>query len=479
MDRISCKLQENIDYMKSVFENDSTFITREIETKNGHKCCIFFCDGMASTPVINDSVVKPLTLFDGDDRAFDSAERLGNSVLHANDIKEAQRFNDVFSGILYGDTALMWDGSPIALIINTKGFVLRSVSEPGNEKILTGPKEGFTEGIMQSVSMIRRRLRTPDLKFTFMPLGQTSKTSCCICYIDGIADERVVNELKSRLKQVKIDGLLNSSYIEEIISDSGKYSPLETIGKTERPDVVAARLLEGRVALLVDGTPVALTMPYIFIEQFQSPEDYYANPFFSTFSRLIRILGFWFSISALPVYMSLITYHPEMLPTKLLFSISAARGNVPLPTFLEGIALLISFDILREAGKRTPTVIGQTMSIVGALILGQSAVEARFVSAPMIIVVAISGITGLMLPNLRSLITFMRAVLVGLTWIMGLYGYIFGILWMLSYIAGSYSFGIPMVSNITSYRNGSREDSFIRASWGKMRPFGRFIGRDR
>ncbi|MBR5265516.1 MAG: spore germination protein, partial [Clostridia bacterium] len=236
------------------------------------------------------------------------------------------------------------------------------------------------------------------------------------------------------------------------------------------PDVVASRLLEGRVALIVDGSPIVLTMPYVFIEQFQSAEDYYANPFFSSFSRLIRILGFFIAISALPVYTSLITYHPEMLPSPLLFSIAASRDNVPLPTVLEAYALLIAFDILREAGKRTPDVIGQTMSIVGALILGQAAVEARFVSAPMIIVVAISGITGLMLPDMRSLITFSRLILMALSSFMGLYGYIFGILWLVSYIAGCTSFGIPILSKTSS------EDSFIRVSWDKMKPYGRFAG---
>lgn len=470
MEKISKNLNENIRYLKDIFKNDSTFIVRHLETRAGQRCCVFFCDGMVSTPVVNDSVVRPVVSWNEKILPGSEIADLKTKVLFANDIKIAKTFDDAISAILYGDTLLVTEGADMALIINTKGFALRSISEPGGEKIVTGPREGFTEGIMQNTTLIRRRLKSEKLKFSFVSLGTVSKTTCCVCYIDGIADENVVNELKKRLEKVKIDGILNSNYIEENITDR-KGSPIELIGKTERPDVVASRLLEGRVALIVDGTPVALTMPYIFIEQFQSAEDYYANPFFSSFSRLVRIMGFFVAISALPVYISLITYHPEMLPSPLLFSISAARDNVPLPTVLEAFALLISFDILREAGKRTPDVIGQTMSIVGALILGQAAVEARFVSAPMIIVVAISGITGLMLPNMRSLITFSRLMLMALSSFMGLYGYIFGLLWMMSYIVSTSSFGVPVI--------GGKlwgEDSFIRVSWSRMKPWGRFIG---
>lgn len=469
MEKISKNLDENIKYLKDVFKNDSTFIVRPLETKRGQRCCAFFCDGMVATPVVNDSVIKPITLWDEKIEIGSELADLKTKILHANDIKIGKTMDDIFGGVLYGDTVVLTEGADMALVINTKGFTIRSISEPGSEKIVTGPKEGFTEGVMQCTTLIRRRLRTEKLKFTFMPLGTVSKTTCCVCYIDGIADENVVNELKKRLKSVDIDGILNSNYIEEMITDR-KGAPMDLVGKTERPDVVVARLLEGRVALIVDGTPVVLTMPYIFMEQFQSPEDYYANPFFSSFSRLIRIMGFFVAISALPVYMSLITYHPEMLPSPLLFSISAARDNVPLPTVLEAFALLISFDILREAGKRTPDVIGQTMSIVGALILGQAAVEARFVSAPMIIVVAVSGITGLMLPNMRALITFTRLTLMILASFMGLYGYIFGLLWLFAYIASTDSFGVPIIGKI------SGEDSFIRVSWNRMKRSGRFIG---
>lgn len=476
MEKLSKSIDENIQYMKTVFKGDNTFIVRQLETRSGYKCCIFFCDGMVNTSVINDSIVKPITLFNEKIKEGDEISTMKTQILHSNDIKIGKSFTDIWSGVLYGDTILMCQGCDMALIINTKGFVLRSVSEPGSEKILSGPKEGFTEGIMLNISQIRRKLRTRDLKFTFKTLGSVSNTTCCICYIDGIADQNVVRELNERLEKVELDGIITANYISEIITDN-PYSPVDFIAKTERPDVLAARLLEGRAALLVDGTPVALTVPCIFAEQFQSPEDYYVNFFFAALSRLIRVIGFFISISALPVYISLVTYHPEMLPTSLLFSIAASRTNVPLPTILEAIFLILAFDILREAGKRTPTVVGQTIGIVGALILGQAAVEARLVSAPMIIVVALSGITGLMVPNLRSLVTVMRVVLITLSSMMGLYGYIFGMLFMLIHLAGSYSFGISMLSNLTTYHYGSHEDTLIRASWKNMKPTRRFLGR--
>ncbi len=476
MENISKNLDENIKHMKDVFKNDNTFISRPLETGGGLRCCAFFCDGMVSTPVVNEAVIKPLVLWDDKIPEGQEISFLKTRILQANDIKIAKTFEDIYLGILYGDTAVLCEEADMALVINTKGFALRSISEPGSEKIVTGPKEGFTEGIMQNISLVRRKLKTPKLKFSFSNLGDVSNTICCVCYIDGIADENVLQKVKHRLSQVKIDGIMSSSYIEEMIAD--KRLPLfDLMGKTERPDVLAAKLLEGRVAVMVDGTPVALTAPCIIAEQFQSPEDYYVNPFYASFSRIVRMISLFISLSALPVYVALITYHMEMLPSALLFSIAEARDNVPFPTFLEALFLLFAFDVLREAAKRTPDVIGQTMGIVGALILGQAAVEARFVSAPMVIVVALSGITGLMVSNFRSLVTVMRIILICLASVMGLYGYIIGMLWLLAWMASTYSFGVSILSNITSYRSAGKEDTFVRTAWSRMKPSGRFLGR--
>lgn len=272
--------------------------------------------------------------------------------------------------------------------------------------------------------------------------------------------------------------MLDSNYIAEFIKDA-PYSPFKTIGSTERPDVVAAKLLEGRIALFLDGTPVVLTLPYLFIENFQSNDDYYLNYYYASISRLIRIFGFWLSISIPAIYVALTTFHQELLPVNLVQSISTARNGVPLPTVLEAILMVIVFEILRETGLRTPQGIGQALSIVGALVIGQAAVDARLISAPMIIIVALSGITGIMLPKIKGAIIYMRFGLLILSSIIGLYGYTLGILLMIIHLFTIRSFGIPILGSKEEGVMVMEEDLVIRAPWWDMLKRPMFMSRDR
>ena len=305
-----------------------------------------------------------------------------------------------------------------------------------------------------------------------MTLGQVSKTRVCIISLDGISDPKVVAEAERRLKQIKIDGVLDANYIREIIRD-GKFSPFKTMGETERPDVVAAKLLEGRVAVMIDGCPSVLTMPFMFIENFQSTDDYYVNYYFSSFSRLLRIAAYFFAIIIPPVYVTLITTHYEFIPMPLLLAISASRQGVPFPSVIETILLLFSFQALREAGSRSPVDLGTALSIVGALVLGQSAVEARFITAPVVIIVAFAGITVLIIPKLQGSIIIAQVMLTILGSMLGMFGVVWGILLIVLHISTLESFGVPCISGFTS--GASFEDLFIRTPWNKMKKHGRFI----
>jgi spore germination protein KA len=335
------------------------------------------------------------------------------------------------------------------------------------EKVLRGPKEGFNESIMTNLSLIRRKLKTPDLKFKFREIGVRSKTRICICYIETLANDEILKELEARLDKVDMDIVASSNYIEELIKDC-PLSPFKTIGNTERPDVVAAKLAEGRIAIAVDGTPTVLTLPYVFLEYFQSAEDYYDNYYFSSINRLLRCLGEFFTSSIPAIYVAIITYHQEMIPTPLLLSISSARQGVPFPTIIEAIILLFIFEIIREASMRMPTPMGQSISIVGALILGQAAIEARLFSAPMVIVVAATGITGLLNLKLKGATLIIRLILLLLSAFMGLYGYIFGVIGHLIYLFGMSSFGVPYMLEYGSINPVDLKDTFIRAPWWYM-----------
>lgn len=269
------------------------------------------------------------------------------------------------------------------------------------------------------------------------------------------------------MSQIDIDGTLDSNYIAELLRPK-PFGLLETTGNTERPDVVAARLLEGRIALIVDGTPTVLTVPHLFVEYMQSDEDYYVNFTFASIGRILRFLAFFLTISMPAIYISLITFHQEMLPTSLLLSIAQSRQNVPFPSALEMTVMLIVFEMLRETGARMPGIMGQALSIVGALVIGQAAVEAKLVSAPIIILVSLTAITGLMVPRLKGFSIIQRFFLLGFSCIMGLYGYLLGLLAILAQLFGTESFGVPIMPNVYDDKPKDYKDIFCRINWQKM-----------
>ena len=473
---LSKSLEENIAIFKNLFKDDDTLIVRRFENEQDTevKCCILFSDGMISSSMLNDNIIKPIMLSTTIDSKKNVLDAIMYHVLSSNSVEKISEDNKIIQSIVRGDTILFTEGSSEALSISSKGWQTRAVTEPEAERVIRGSREGFTESLMMNLTMIRRRLATNNLKFKYRSLGVQSHTKICICYIEGIANEKILKELNKRLDDINIDGIMGSGVIAELIKDS-PFSPFKTIGSTERPDVVAAKLLEGRIAVIVDGTPVALTLPFIFIEYFQSNEDYYINFYFSSINRMLRIISFILTVSFPAVYVALTSFHQEMIPTPLIKSISAARQGVPFPTVVELLLLLLSFEILREAGTRMPTNIGQALSIVGALVLGTASVEARLVSAPIVIIVALTAITGLALPRLKGAEILIRFIFILISSVIGLYGYIFGIIGLLLHLFGIRSFGIPYVLTLTNYGPQDLKDTAIRAPWIYMKYRPKFI----
>lgn len=344
---------------------------------------------------------------------------------------------------------------------------MRSISEPPSENVLQGPREGFTEALLINLSLVRRKLCNPDLKFNFKTLGKQTQTKIAVCYIEGIVKPQILAEVERRLEKIQIDGILDTNYVEELIKDS-PYSPFKTTGSTERPDVVAAKLLEGRVAVLVDGSPVVLTAPFFFIEYFQFNDDYYNSFFYGSFGRLLRIAGFFITLSLPAVYLSLVTFHQELLPTRFLLNISESRLGLPFPTLLEMIILILAFELIREGGSKVPASFGQTLSIVGGLVLGQASVEAKLVSIPAVIIVAFTGITGLMIPHLKSPVILLRLLWLVLASFLGIFGYLFGVIGLLIHLSSLQTFGIPYTSSLARTKSQQFKDTIIRAPWRKM-----------
>lgn len=504
---LSDDLQENIARFKKLFDKNDTLIIREVQNRHHPevKCCLIFFDGMVMGEMINQNIIRPLTLFrfpgqqeqqqgqepeqkqgqqekqQGQEQKQgqpDTFEYISTKVIQINELKKTDDLEQILESILYGDTVLLVDGYATSLVLNTKGFLFRSIMSPEAEKTLVGPRESFIEVLMFNLSMIRRRIKNPKLKFEFRTFGSRTHTTACICYVEGIAHKEILEELDHRLESFDMDGILDVEYLRDFICDA-PFSLFNTIGSTERPDVVAGKILEGRIAVLVDGTPMVITLPYLFVENIQTDEDYYVTYYMASFNRLLRILSLILTTCIPAIYLALVTFHQELIPTPLLLSVSASRQGVPFPTIVELIGLLLVFEVLRETGIRMPTSIGQAFSIVGALVLGQAAVQAKFVSATIVIIVAIAGITNLMLPKMASTTMVLRLIYVGISMIMGLYGFVFAFAVTLIHMYSLRSFGVPFMAHVGTFKKEDIKDTALRVPWWYMNMRPRFIAAER
>ena len=475
---LTSALDENIKIVREIFNNDETINLRIFENQyNGLKGCIFFIEEMIDTTVINEHILKPIlesrVLLDD----VDYITYLSTQVIQSSSLKCSTTIEGLVDAIVSGDTALIIDGCSQYIILSTKGWKGRAIEEPSSERVLIGPKEGFTESLSTNISLIRRKIRTKDLKFHYITVGERTRTKVCICYIDGLVHEEILNNILDKIGNIYIDGIVDVKYIEEFIDDN-PFSLFETCNISEKPDVVSGKILEGRVAVLVDGSPSVMTAPTLFIENFMAADDYYINYYYASLGRILRIFGFIATISIPALYLSLVAFHQGTLPTPLLITIYSARVGVPFPSFVELIILLAVFEVLREAGTRAPGSVGQAISIVGVLVLGTAAVEARLVSAPMIIIVGVSSITGLMLPNITGTLSFLRLGLLLLSSILGIYGYIFGMLALIIHLFSLRSYGVPFMGNLTSLNIQSLKDTIIRAPAWYMRYRPKFMSKD-
>lgn len=467
---LSLSLEENVATIQKLFENVD--ILRQKYITNNHdkslKFCIFYCDGVVNSAIMNDNIIRPLMISPAPKPGSELIDTLMNEVVQINEMKKTDSLADIIRDITYGDTVLFAEGAAQAILFNTKGFDIRSIDEPDNEKILSGPREGFTESLLANLSLIRRKVRTNELKMKFSSLGKQTQTGICVCYMNNIVNKKILAEVFRRLELIDMDAVLDTNYITELIKDN-PLSPFRATGYTERPDIIVGKLLEGRIAIFVDGSPAVLTVPYLFIENFQSNEDYYLHFYYTSFSRLLRIFGFILTLAVPGFYIAIVAFHHEMLPTQLLLNLASERQSVPLPAALEAFVMLIIFDILRETGVRMPSSIGQALSIVGALVIGQAAVEAKLVASPMIIVVASTGITSLLIPKMNAPIIYLRLFVLFMSSTFGLYGLVLGLSAVLIHILNLTSLGIPQLSLTGDLQFQDIKDIFIRAPWWSMR----------
>lgn len=466
-ENISGSLKKDIAFFKKIFKDDALFRTRIIENSAKEAfCCILFMDGMVNSSLINESIIKPLVISNTDINN-DTKRIISKHILFTDEISESENLKELLTSLLYGDSILLIENSNKALILNTKGWRKRGISEPKNEEVSQGPHEGFDEAVMLNAASLRRKMATPDLRIHSVKLGRKTNTKIFICYIDSLVNKNLLNKVTEKIKSIEIDGILDSNYISELINEN-KYSLFKTIGTTERPDTVASRLLEGRIAILTDGTPVAVTLPYFFAENFQADDDYYTNFTVASIGRILRYICFYIAITLPALYIALSVFHPQLLPASFLNTISETRNGVPFSSFTEVILLVSVFEILKETGLRMQQNLGHALSIVGGLVVGQAAVEARIVSAPVLIVTALCGISGLMVPRLKGAVFYCKLLLIILASLLGLYGFFAGLVIIHIHLYSLESFGVDYVSPAMEFTFQSLKDTIIRAEWSKM-----------
>lgn len=464
--RLHKELADNLVELKTITGNSADIIVRELEIplEKPVGAAVIMTEGLVNDQIVTETVIE--TLLQIGSQKIDQPkllEAIEKQILAVTSTKRIDNWNSLFTSLLSGETIIFIDGFNQALASSTTGGDSRPVMEPQTEVTIRGPRESFNELLSTNTALIRRRIKNPHLWLEKLSLGKVNQTDIGIMYIKGIANDKIVEEVKRRLKKVDIDAIIESGSIEQLIEDE-TFSFFPTVYHSERPDVVAANLLEGRVAILINGSPFVLTVPALFIEFFQAADDYYMRFDISFAIRILRSLIFLISMIAPATYVAITTYHQEMIPTLLIIAIAAQREAVPFPAFFEAFIMEITFEILREAGVRLPRSIGQAVSIVGALVIGQAAVEAGIVSPAMVIVVSITAIASFATPSFSMAIAarLIRFILMLLAAIMGMYGIIVGLMIITLHLCSLRSFGIPYMAPLAPLMFRNIGDTFVR-----------------
>ncbi|KGE17907.1 spore germination protein [Paenibacillus wynnii] len=480
---IYTSLAENLQEVTGKFGNSPDVIIRKftiIQTQI--KVAAIYIDGLVDKVMVDEFISHAMslnTLAEGQQKVSsgpDAFNYIKEKALSIGEEKIIKDWKVLFAALLSGETVILIDDSVEAISGNTSGGEVRAVSEATTQVAIRGSKESFTEAIGTNLSLVRRRIKSSNLWVESFKIGEVTQTDVSIMYINGIANDKSIKQLRTNLKDTKIDALLESGYIEQLIEEK-IYSPFPTVFNTERPDSVAGNLLEGRIAIFVDGTPFVLIAPATFFLFFHSVDDYYQRFDISSLIRLLRFVCLFISLFGPAIFISLVNFHQEMIPTPLLINLASQREGVPFPAFIEAVMMEITFEIIREAGIRLPSQIGQTVSIIGGLVLGQAAVQAGIVSPAMVIVVSITGISSFATPsfNMALSIRLLRFLILFVSGFIGLYGIALIGIMLIGHMCSLRSLGVPYLSPAAPFIPEDQKDTIIRAPFQSMKTRPRLV----
>lgn len=451
---ISKHLSENMEFIQGVYKEDKDIVMKELSSKEGHSFFVVYVDGLTDDFMVERAVIWPLLHYSGE--WGDEVER---SCLNTIDFSRKETMQEALIGVTSGNAALFLDGVPYCISISSKKLPLRGVGEVEKENSMRGPRDCFDEGIRTSTALIRRRIRDSKLRVEQGKIGERSYTDYAVLYLEDVAKESLVQRVKKDLESFEIDGILDGGMVEQLIEKKW-YSPFPTLQSTQRPDKAASAIMEGRVVILFDNSPECLIAPATFNTFFQAADDYYSRFMVAGFARILRYIAAVIAIGFPGFYVAVSTFHNQVLPTDLVLKIAQAREMVPFPILMEVLLMEIAFELLREAGIRLPGQMGNTIGVVGGLIVGQAAVEAGLVSTIVVIVVALTAIASFAIPNeaFAQAFRLLKFLFILAAGVLGLYGFFLGLLVLAIHLSGFESFGVPYMMPAVSGKQESKED---------------------
>lgn len=459
--KLSKSIDENYNKFKTDFVDCSDFLIRKAESA-GKSFFICACDGLIDSLQLSQMVVSPIL----HSKSID-IETIKKSVTNSVELNEAQTYADCYYYVMFGFAVAVVDGETKALAFGIQSLPSRSVDEPTNEQSTKAPKEAFVEVLNTNKALLRKRLKTPHLKLKQIKLATSAPLACVIAYIDNRADKELVSSISEKLQSSNLNTLTDFGTLVPFI-DTNINSMFSDVFSTERPDIVVSKLLEGRVAILVEGSPIALYVPSLFSDNFQTPDDYDTPPFYSVFIRLLRYFSFVLSIFLPGVYVAIGTFHQELIPTSMLFTIAKEEITTPYSLMTEALMLLILYEIMREAGLRLPKAVGHAVSIIGGIVIGETTVSAGLIGAPMLVIIALTAISSYVVSSLYESVSVLRFIFILIGGLTGMYGIILGGAVLCVNICAVNPYGVPYSSPISPLDKNSLDDLFYRRSWLKL-----------
>ena len=460
------ELEKTTVNVRALMKNSSD-LTMKYAKAGKVNVCVISCDGQIDTNRLANLVYRPLSgidpLTDDPDRV---AAMVGGELLIAGDEKPVESTEEIVSAITSGFCVILIDGVAKGWAVGIQGFETRSVTQPENHRNIRGSREGFVEALHTNMSLVRRRVKSPELVFTMMTVGKTSRTEICVCRMDSISDRKLADEVVRSLEELPLSLVLESGFVQPFLEN--RHPLFSEVGATERPDVLVSKLYEGRIGVIIDGSPFALFVPKLFTENFIMLDDYVEKPIFALFIRLIRYMAFFISILLPGFYAALANFHPELIPDALLRNLAAAESLTPYSVLTECVILDIFYEIMREAGLRLPSNVGHAVSIVGGIVIGDIVVSAGLVGAPMLLAVAIASISGYIITDLGNQISLLRFVFILAGGLFGLFGLTVAAFMLCVSICSAESYGMPFTSPLSPFSPKAMRDTFVRAGWRKL-----------